>query len=158
MTLVYDHDPGSGLVVAREGAEEASVRAALKQFDSRLMLDYALDTYWERTVWQVLCRTGSDTPPMVVCRWRETDDPASMPLPLSHGLVEKVKRLHVESRAPKVNADADNDALKASLKADADAEIEEYASELVDRLRGRTLRSLPRGRYRRNTDFRDITR
>lgn len=158
MGLVYDHDPRTGLVVAHQGAEEASVRAALKQFDARLMLDYAIDTDWGCVVWQVLCRTGSDTPPLVVCRWRETDDPASKPLPLSHGLVEKAKRLHVESRAPKPDADADNAVLRARQNADADAELEEYAAELVDRLRERTLRSLPRGRYRRNTDFRDIRR
>lgn len=158
MALVYEHDPHSGLAVAREGADEASVRAALKAFDSRLMLDHAIDTDWQRVVWQVLCRTGPDTPPSVVCRWRETTDPASEPLPLSHGLVEKVKRLHVESRALRADADADNDALRARQHADADAEIEEYAAELVDRLRGRTLRPLPRGHYRRNTEFRDISR
>lgn len=155
MPLVYDHDPGSGLLVAREGAEEASVRRALKQFDPRLMLDYAIDTEWGRTVWQVLCRTGPDTPPAVVCRWR---NPVSgEPLPLSHGLVERVRHLHVESRAPKPDADADNDALLARRRAEADEVTEQYAAELVDRLRERTLRCLPRGRYRRRTAFRDIT-
>lgn len=156
--LVYDHDPGSGLLVARQGAEEASVRRALKDFDDRLMLDYAIDEEWGRLVWQVLCRTGSTTPPHVVCRWRADEgDPTSEPLPLSHGLVERVKRLHVTSRAPRVDVDALNDQHIEQVRGEADAELEEYAAELVDRLKGKSGALLPRGTYRRRTIGRDIT-
>lgn len=151
--LVYDHDP-SGLLVARESASEEAVRRALKQLDSRLMLDYMIDTEWQRTVWQVLCRVSADQPPAVVCRWRGVD---GEPLPLSHGLVEKVRGLHMDSRAPRVDADAENQRLRDRIDADADAELEEIARELVPRLQGKKSSVLPRGLHRRGTAFADVT-
>lgn len=152
--LVYDHHP-SGLVVANQAADEASVRRALKQFDGRLMLDYAIDPEWGRVVWQVLCKTGSTTPPMVVCRWR--DERTGEPLPLSHGLVEKAKRQHSESRAPKLDALEENDRLQEKIRVEDSEELDEYAKEVVERLRGKKSHNLPRGRYRRNTDFANVT-
>lgn len=154
MALVYDHAP-SGLLVAREAAGEPSVRAALKQLDSRLMLDYMIDPTWQRQVWQVLCHVATDQPPMVVCRWR--DDATGEPLPLSHGLVDRVRNLHVESRAPKPDPDIENDRHRERLTADADAEIDFYAEELVDRLQGKKAYLLPRGAHRRNRQFPNVT-
>lgn len=154
MSLMYDHHP-SGLLVAHQEAGEKTVRAALKQMDSRLLLDYAIDPVWQRQVWQVLCRHTTDLPPSVVCRWR--DETTGEPLPLSHGLVDRVRSLHMESRAPKVDPDADNDRLKAELAKDGDAELEFYAEELVDRLKGKKAYLLPRGLHRRNRQFPNIT-
>lgn len=154
MPLVYDHNP-TGLVVAREGSSEASVRAALKQHDGRLMLDYAIDQEWQKQVWQVMCKTGADTPPMVVCRWR--DDQTGEPLELSHGLVDKVKRLDLNGRHKNIEADAANRELRERMDADADAELEWYSAELVKQLRGKSSAILPRGGYRRNTRFANVT-
>lgn len=155
MSLTYDHElTDSGLLVPK-GSQEASVRASLKAHDPGLMLDYALDQQHGKTVWQVLKRVSADRPPMVVCRWR--DQLTGEPLPLSHQLVEHVKGLDLNSRAPRIDADAANEVARKRREQDADAELEEYAAELVDRLRGRTIRNLPRGTYRRNTQFRDIT-
>lgn len=154
MPLVYDHNP-TGLVVAREGAGESSVRHALKQHDQRLMLDYAIDTDWGKKVWQVLCKTGSDTPPAVVCRWR--DEQTGEPLELSHGLVDHVKRLDVNGRGRQIEADAANREMRARLEQDADAEIDWYARQLVKKLKGTSGIVLPRGQYRRRTQFADVT-
>lgn len=153
MPLAYDHTP-SGLIVPA-GSHEASVQAALKAHDPALMLDYAIDPAWGRQVWQVLRRVTSQGQVEVVCRWR---DPVSgEPLPLSHGLVDHVRNLSIESRAPVVDHDAENDRLRERNAADAEAEIHEYTRTLVRRLRGIDSTVLPRGVYRRNTQFRNVT-
>lgn len=155
MPLVYDHNP-TGLVVAREGAGESTVRRALKQHDPRLMLDYVLDTDWGgRQVWQVMVRVSGDAPPHVVCRWR--NEQTGEPLELSLGLVEKVRALDLNSRAPKVDPDAENQQMRDALIAAADAEIEWYGEELVKRLKGTTGYLLPRGAHRRNREFPNVT-
>lgn len=154
MPLTYDHSP-SGLVFP-PGTIEASVRMALKHHDSALKLDYANDTDWGgRQVWQVLKKVSAEGHVEVVCRWR---DPITRePLPLSHGLVDHVKTLDLNSRAPKLDADAENARHRARLEAEADAEIEFYAAELVDRLRGKKAYLLPRGASRRARQFPNVT-
>lgn len=145
----------SGLVLACEGADEAAVRRALKQFDQRLMLDKLPDDQHQAFVYVVLCRTGSDTPPHRILSWRDDD---GRPLPLSHAIVEEAKRLHAGSRAPRVDVDAENDRLVARQQAEEREELEAYAADIVERLRGRTSYLLPRGIGRRRTQFPDGVR
>lgn len=143
----------SGLVLAQEGADEAAVRRALKQFDPRLMLARdEIDRRTGRIVYVVLCRTGGDTPPTRVCSWRDND---GAPLPLSHGLVEQVKHLHAGSRAPRVDVERANAELVARQQAAEQEELEAYAADVVERLRGRRSYLLPRGIARRRTQFPD---
>jgi hypothetical protein len=148
------HETPSGLVVATQASDETSVRRALKQFDDRLMLDKMIDPDWGRIVWQVLCRVAADQPPRVVFRWRGPD---GEPLPLSHGLVEQAKRLHVASRAPREDPAAANDRLRARHEEAAGEEIEFYAAELVERVKGKKSHLLPRGLHRRNRMFPNVT-
>lgn len=141
----------SGLVVASQAADESSVRRALKQHDPALMLtpDNPGDG---PIVWTVLKRVGEGA--HVVCRYR---DEHGNPLPLSHGLVEHVKRLDLNSRAPRVDALEENDRFQQKIREEDSAELEAYAAELVERLRGKKSHNLPRGRYRRRTDFANVT-
>lgn len=150
MTLVHNR-LSSGLVVASQAADESSVRRALKQHDPALILtpDNPDDG---PIVWTVLKRVGDGV--HVVCRYR---DEHGNPLPLSHGLVEYVKRLDLNSRAPKVDVMAENDRLRERVREDDSAELEEYAAELVERLRGKKSHMLPRGLHRRRTQFPNVT-
>jgi hypothetical protein len=146
---------GSGLVVASEAMDEASVRRALKQHDPDLALTPDVDDETGRVVWTVMKRVGEGR--MVVCRWRDETDPERRPLPLSHGLVEKVKRLDLNSRAPRVDVEAENLRLQEKGREEDIEQIEWYARELAKRLHGHSTSVLPRGRYRRSTAFRDVT-
>jgi hypothetical protein len=153
VSLVYDHTPG-GLLVAREAADAVSIQRALKSFDPRLMLDYAIDPDWGRLVWQVLCKTGGDTPPSVVCRWRGPD---GEPLPLSHGLVEQAKRLHAESRAPKPDVLAENDRRTEQVRAEAEAELDDIGRHITRALKGNYSAVFPRGPHLRRRQGHDVT-
>lgn len=145
----------SGLVVATSASDEVSVRRALKQHDPDLTLTPDIDDETGRIVWTVMKRVGEGR--HVVCRWRDEQHPDRPPLPLSHGLVEQVKRLDLNSRAPRVDVQAENDRRRERQREDDTEMLAEYAHDLVRRLRGRSTPVLPRGAYRRNTHFRDVT-
>lgn len=154
MSLV-EHRLTSGLFVASQASDEASVRRALKAHDPDLALTPDVDDETGQIVWTVMKRVGEQR--YIVCRWRDETHPDRTPLPLSHGLVEHVKRLDLNSRAPRIDVQAENDRLQASQREAADEEIEWYSAELVDRLRGRTLRPSPRGQRRRGAQFPNLT-
>jgi hypothetical protein len=145
----------SGLVLATTASDEASVRMALKRHDPDLTLTPDIDPDTNRIVWTVMKRVGETR--HVVCRWRDNQHPDRPPLPLSHGLVEHVKRLDVNSRSPKVDAQTVNDRRRERQREEDAEMLAEYAHELVKRLRGHSTPVLPRGSYRRNTRFRDVT-
>lgn len=145
----------SGLVLATNATDEASVRRALKQHDPDLTLTPDVDPDTNRIVWTVMKRVGETR--HVVCRWRDNQHPDRPPLPLSHGLVEHVKRLDVNSRAPRVDVQAENDRRRERQREEDTEMIAEYARELAKRLHGNATPALPRGVYRRNTQFANVT-
>lgn len=149
MGLVFS-ETSSGLVAAHMGADEVSVRAALKDHDRDLNLE------WKRVngqhIWYVTKYSGSERRDDWICDWVAD----GQPLPLSHGLVQRVKDLDMNSRWVEPDAEEENDRMVAALRAESDAEIEELSKEVVDRYRGKTNHLLPRGVYRRNTRFRDV--
>lgn len=149
--MLVEHRLNSGLIVASTASDEASVRMELKRHDDQLTLTPDVDDETGHVVWTVMKRVGETR--AVVCRWR---DEMGRPLPLSHGLVEFVKCLDLNSRSPREDVLAANDQHTADHQAEADEELEWYAAELVDRLRERTLRPSPRGQ-RRGAQFPNLT-
>jgi|SRR5450759_634775 len=145
MALTYS-ETRSGLVVGREAADERSVRSALKAIDDHLLLDFTGECY------QVLKRVSSEGHVRRVCSWR---DDAGRPLPLSHGLVDRVDSLRVDGRVPAVDVEAENQKLQDAQAAEADELLAWYAKEAKPRLRGTRSSNLPRGTHRRQVIFPD---
>ncbi len=105
MSLVYQR-ADSGLVVASHGAGEAAVARALREFDDDLRLVKQYSDENQRQVWKVFVYRGPDTPAVFLTGWW---DEHGVPFPeLTMLLVEKVKRLHKNSRAPGVDIDKEN--------------------------------------------------
>lgn len=118
MPLVYSEI--GGITVASNATDEATVRRELKKIDDRYMLDCVpVDG---GMCWTVLCRIGSDLPPWVVTNWLGDD---GTPLPLSSGLVEKVKRLRVDGRGDYIDPEIANEKLRAKNAADFDELIDD---------------------------------
>ena len=118
MSLVYSEI--GGITVASHAADEQSVRRGLKQIDDRYMLDCVPSS--RGMCWVVLCKVGSYTPPVVVCNWLADD---GAPLPLSSGLVEKVKRLRVDSRFVQVDVEEENRKLRERTAQQFEDEIDD---------------------------------
>jgi hypothetical protein len=150
--LVYSQTT-SGLTIANQASDEASVRAALREHNRDLKLEWKrLDG---RVCWYVTVYLGSARTDAWVCDWT---DETGAPLPLSHGLVERVKQLDGNSRWTEPDPAVLNDRRSAELEQASNDEIDWYAAELVKQYRGRSGVILPRGLYRRKSEFKDIRR
>lgn len=151
MSLILS-ETGSGLLAAHQHADQASVTAALRSHDRDLRL------LWKvidgQRVWYVVKFLGSERPADWICDWERDGEP----LPLSHGLVERVKALDLNSRAVHADPEELNDRLTAEGLAEVNGAIDELARDLVERYRGTKSHLLPRGVYRRNTRFKDMRR
>jgi hypothetical protein len=137
----------SGLVVAEESADEAGLQRALAQLDPRLVLTREVDRRHGCFVWLVHVIVSDDRPAVYVCRW---DDHRGVPLPLSSGLVERV-------REQLYRADRDGirttDTMNTQRQVDVDRQISEAvleAARLAARFGAAGHSSvLPRGQYLR---------
>ena len=127
------------VLVAAQAADERSITHALKQLDDRLILAVNPDEETGRHVWQVLCRVASDRPAETVLSWR---DEHLRPLPLSHMLVEEVKRLRqVDTYADVL---ASNRRLRERADQDDIAEATAIAADMLPRIKGRKSSPLHR--------------
>ena len=138
MTLVYSQQ--NGLVVAENACGEPEVAARLRQFDRQLVLTWEVDEHHQARVWRVFKRMGSDRPAVWICDWR---DDYGNPLPLSSRLVDRVRDLSMNSRAPKPDAETHNQ----RLREEADKQFQEETGDIAKWHGGRhgRLACLPRG-------------
>lgn len=104
----------SGLVVAEQAMDEARLQRALKEFDRRLVLQ------WRPPYYVVVCAMSDQYAP-VVATWM---DLSGKPLPLSSGLVEKVKAWHVGARNRPETVDEYNARVGAELERDRQRDAE----------------------------------
>ena len=118
-----------GLTVATSSSDYQSVQRAIKEIDDC----YMLDDLSGAGDWVVLCRRGSEMPPDVVVTWRDEN---GNPLPLSSGLVEKVKRLRADSRW----TEPDPDVLNEKLRERNRVEFEDHVDEITRKHTNRELR------------------
>lgn len=115
----------SGLVVAEESADEAALWRALNQeIDDRLILTREVDRKHQTWVWQVRVMV-STTRCDYVCDWR---DQQGRPLPLSSGLLERVREQFALRDQPGHGLDV-ADKRNAALVADIDRQIDEASTE-----------------------------
>jgi hypothetical protein len=94
----------SGLILAEEIPDAASVERQLKQIDRGLSLQA-----WPRQdgppIWRVVLHYAGDRPPETIASWI---DQSGEPLPLSSRLVDLVRSLDKNSRVAYVDADGKN--------------------------------------------------
>ena len=134
MGLVYQSE--GGLVVAREAADESSVRRALEKRDPNLKLTPQWSDHFGCTVYKVFYYDrASDRPPEFLFGWWNAE--MTEAYPLSHALVEMVDRLDKNARAPKFDPDAEQARLKAERHADYRRDMDELVRDVDERLSGR---------------------
>lgn len=114
----------SGLLVAENATDERSVRKALRDLDPTLVLTQELHP--SGRLEYVVVKTWSDDA-AILTRWR--DDVTDMPLPLSHSLVDKVKRMDPNTRAPQADAARHNAELQDRIEAQMIEAAEDAARE-----------------------------
>jgi hypothetical protein len=117
----------SGLHVAEHGSDERTVSMLLRTFDPGLVLSKEVDPIHGCFVYVVVKRQG-DRSAVHICDWR---DELGNPLPLASSLVDKVKSLHADSRAPRVDVLALNDNLRANQERDLREELYWHAKEAL---------------------------
>jgi hypothetical protein len=123
--LVAEHR-ASGLVVARDAMDEASVTRALKALDGRLVLQkHPRDDAPGGWVYKVIC-VVSDTYAPVVFTWM---DEHGNSLPLSHALVEAMQERMVGSRNKLPTSEEFNAQQKKRLERAADDIREEIIAD-----------------------------
>lgn len=109
MTLVH-RQTGSGLILAEQGGDEASISRALKEIDDRYVLQKHPGDVEGGWVYKVFCVWSEDHDAEYVLSWA---DDYGRPLPLSSGLIEEVKRWRPENRHRRgLDADAHNQQLR----------------------------------------------
>lgn len=96
----------------------------------------------DRLGWAVLKHLGSAVDAQWICDWDDNGEP----LPLSHGLVQRVKDMDLNSRAPIIDPEALNDQMVEEARAEFGDAADSAAADIVERLRERTLYCLPRRR------------
>lgn len=122
-----------GLTVCENAVNERDVTKALKEFDDRLILSCEVDRDHQSYVFVVVRRWSNEQDAAFICDWRDDD---GKPLPLTHRLVDKVKNLHVASRAPEPDAVAHNDALTERNRREFE-DVTEGMLQSAQRRRGR---------------------
>lgn len=110
----------SGLVVAEESADEAALGHALKQIDRAYVLQKNPDGDTPG-LYVVACVVNEDEPPIRILAWADGN---GEPLPLSSGLVEKVKAWHVGARNRPETVDEYNARVGAELERDRQRDAE----------------------------------
>jgi len=124
---------GSGLYVPSQGSDETAVRRMLKEYDPDLRLVPRGQHY------SVYRYAGSERPAELVCTWA---DDQGRGLPLSSGVLEKVKMLDRNTRFKAPDADEQNAALKASKAKQQEDETQALVDDWMTRERRTAL--LPR--------------
>lgn len=104
---------GSGLIVAREGMDEAAVQRSLKRLDRRFCLQkHPRENTPGGYVYKVVCFVSDTYAPVV---YTHVDDHGE-PLPLSSSLVDRVARLMAGSRGKPPSEDEENEKLRRGIK------------------------------------------
>lgn len=148
MQSEYRH---GALTVIEYVREKDSLQQELRLIDDRLFLERQLTLVGE-PVWCVVVNVGGDVPPITILEWRDDDD---NPLPLSSGILERMRRMdrdgaRLAARVIKQNRDR-IEAARQKAKDD----WEEIGKDVGGRMSGTRSAVLHRGQYlRRSRDKR----
>lgn len=151
MALAYRRDDKSGLVLAEEHRDEARLSHALKQIDDRLVLQREKADVEGGWKYRVLRVWSEEHPPTPVLTWT---DEYGRPLPLTDGLLDKVKIHMLGFRGNDYYVDADEHNRRHQERIDRQlaADLEAVADEHRGRLSGRLSVSMSGRRRRKRTD------
>lgn len=129
-------ETGSGLVLAEQGGDEASISRAIKEIDSHYVLQRHESDVAGKHVYVVVCIVSEDQPAIRILTW---DDGNGNPRPLSSGLVEEVKKWRPEARGRRgLDADQHNAKLREQteqLRRDELAAVSDDHRPFVERNR-----------------------
>lgn len=132
---------GSGLVIAETVMNEPGIQRALKQIDERLTLQ------WRPPYHVVVCQVNDHYAP-VVATWMDLH---GRPLPLSHGLVDKVNMWRLDARNQPEGVDQANERRQREIDRDHQRSLEAIRDDhrpYVERGRMQvTLAQVSRPRY-----------
>lgn len=124
---------GSGLLVPEQPAVPREVADHLRRLDDRLELRQEIDHRHQRWVWRVFVGQN-DRPSVWLFDWRENiDDSESPPLPLSASIVDEARSRDLNSRRPRLDADALNQLERERDEQEADEIAREAAREAARR-------------------------
>jgi hypothetical protein len=156
MGFVIDERP-DGLSVVYGRSDWRSVRTALKRLDPNLTLTREYDHAYRAVVWTVNYTVGGSE--LYSFQWR--DPPGSgtgPPLPLSHALVEYVKRQ--EGRGPELLREARerNRMQQETVKRDHDQQMDELAKDHARTASEVFSACFPRGQWLRAARGRERAR
>lgn len=128
MGLVYTRRD-DGLVLAQASQDEAAVARALKQHDSELRLVPQESDVLGKRCYKVYRYAGSERPAEFILAWMKDGEA----LPLSMGLVDAVKALDRNSRAPYQDEDELNAAMRERRDKQTADDIEAIRSDWATR-------------------------
>lgn len=89
--MTYRINEIGGLAVAFSPTDQKSIQRELEQLDRHLFLDPEVETVGPGAPYVFMTvkhHIGSEYPPVLVLEWRDSNGP----IPLSHAIVERVKR------------------------------------------------------------------
>lgn len=115
-----------GFTVVENRGSEAQLQRALKQVDDRLVLQWHPGDVEGGFVYKVLKVVSEDEPAEYVTTWA---DEYGRPLPLSFGLVDRVKSQVLGSRNQGIDADEYNRRLSEQREKDRLAALEKISEE-----------------------------
>jgi hypothetical protein len=118
---------GSGLLLAEEGADAASISRALRQMDPELILQPDFSQSLQQTVWKVYRYQGDRPPVFVMAFVNERGDP----YPLSSRILDMVRGLDKNSRWETPDPDVLNAAAEVERQKVRDRIYEDLADDVA---------------------------
>lgn len=132
-----------GLYVVEYAADFDSIdRALRREIDDRLFLSKEFDRRYDDFVYVVLCEVAGDHPPVCVTEWREE---TGRPLPLSSGILERVRSQRARGGVAAIEAFAANEAMQERNRREADEAMDEIGEDVGARISEKRSAVLHRG-------------
>jgi hypothetical protein len=142
----------SGLYVVEFGQDFAAIDRELRREDDRLFLTWEIDPRYNQKVYRVLCEVAGDKPSVCIAEWR---DELGRPLPLSSGILERVRSQRARGGVAAQEAFASNEAMIEAAIRESDEAMDEIAEDVGPRIAGKRSAVLHRGHHlRRSRDQR----
>src|SRR5262245_28748604 len=106
----------SGLYVIERAADFGAIQRELSRLDDRLFLTWEVDPRHNAKCYFVLCEVAGDRPPVRITDWRDVH---GRPLPLSSGILERVRSQRARGGVAAQEAMARNEAMRERIAREA---------------------------------------
>ena len=139
---MYSTRNAGSLAVVENTVDRRRIERELRGLDPQLFLDAEIDLR-HRFVWTVKYHVGSEHPPHLVFEWR--DQKTNEPLPLTMGIVDRVKRLEGAGHTVFREVSEHNRRLVAEREARSDQAYTDITNDMEPRMRDTRSAVLHRG-------------